>query len=135
MRLFDRIDGEIDVTVAKHWTERFDISQLLEDRAQDLVQKLRGKIHIAVGTADQFYLDEPVRLLEQRLQPLGYEATFTYLKGWTHFSLVENGKEVDRWNLGVMTRIAQQMYAVARPGAKWQPRIAPHPASSLTEPR
>ncbi len=44
-------------------------------------------IHLTVGTADTFHLDEPARLLDQTLQDLGIRAQFTYIEGRTHFDL------------------------------------------------
>jgi len=129
--LFDRATGGISRDVAEHWRQHYDIAQILGTQAAQLVPKLRRKIHVAVGTADQFHLDQPVRLLEERIKSLGYDATFTYLDGWTHFALIRDGKEVDRFGTGVMVRIASQMFARARPKAKWSPKTVPHPASTL----
>jgi pimeloyl-ACP methyl ester carboxylesterase len=120
--MFNRQSGEIDRAVVEHW-RRYDIATIMTSNARQLVKQLRRKVHIIVGTQDTFYLDEPARLLQERLAPLGYDAKFTYLAGRTHFDL---------YNGGLMTRIAQQMYAVARPGAKWQPKIIPDPATELT---
>ena len=121
--LFDRATGDIDPDIVQYW-RRFDIAEILTSRARDLVPKLRGKIHIIVGTEDTIHLDEPVRLLEQRIKGLGYDAKFTYLEGRTHFDLYTGG---------LMTRITQQMYAVARPKDKWTPKKPPDAATELTK--
>jgi enterochelin esterase-like enzyme len=123
LRLFDRVTGDINADVSEYW-RRFDISEVLARRASALAPKLKGKIHVIVGTEDTFHLDEPVRLLQQRIEGLGYAAKFTYLTGRTHFDIHAGG---------LMTRVTQQMYAVARPKAKWVPKVAPDPATELAK--
>jgi hypothetical protein len=94
--------------VQKAW-EKYDISRILRDNWKTLGPKLRGKLHITVGTADTFHLDEAVRLLDAELKKLGNpasDAKIDYLAGRDHFDLYADGLEL---------RIAQEMYAVARP--------------------
>jgi pimeloyl-ACP methyl ester carboxylesterase len=114
--LFNRTTGRIDRSVAEYWISQFDISRLLITRARALAPQLRGKLHFIVGTADTFYLDVPIRRLEVALQELAYDAKFTYLPDRDHFNLYEGD---------VLTRIAQQMYDVARPRSKWTPSVEP----------
>jgi len=108
MQLFDFVTGKIDPEVQKAW-QRYNISKLLIDNWKTLGPKLKGKIHIIVGTADTFHLDESVRLLDAELKKLGSDAKIEYVEGRDHFNLYEGG-------LG--DRIAREMYAVARPKAK-----------------
>lgn len=108
MRLYDRETGRIDPFVQKAW-EKYDISRILRDDWKMLAPKLKGKLHILVGTADTFHLDESVRLLDAELKKLGSDARFEYLEGRTHFDMYKDG-------LG--ERIAREMYAIARPKAK-----------------
>lgn len=105
LRLFDRATGRIDPAVQKAW-ERYDISRLLRENWKTLGPKLKGKLHIFVGTADTFHLDGAVHLLDTELKKLNSDAVIEYLEGKTHFDLYDNG-------LGL--RIAQEMYKVARP--------------------
>jgi aminopeptidase C len=91
--------------VAKAW-ERYDIAELLRQHASTLRSLLQGKIHVIVGTADEFHLDEPVRLLESTMQELNIRSDFDYLEGRTHFNLYEGGLE---------EKIATQMQQVAKP--------------------
>jgi len=67
---------------------------------------LQDHIHLTVGTADTFHLDEPARLLDQTLKELGIRAQFTYLEGRTHFDLYEGGLSI---------KFAKEMDAVAHP--------------------
>lgn len=125
MALFNRQTGVIDREVAAHWLERYDLSALLVSRWRQLAPRLRRKIHVIVGTADNFYLDESVRLLERAISPFGYDARFTYLPGRDHFDLF--GPALD-----LTGHIVRQMYDVARPGHKWTPRVPLAPAGALT---
>ncbi len=108
MQIFDRDTGRINQFVAKSW-EKYDISRILRDSWTTLGPKLKGKLHIVVGTADTFHLDEAVRLLDAELKKLGSDADIQYLEGRTHFDLYQGG---------LSDKIANEMYAVARPKAK-----------------
>jgi len=121
--LFNRQTGDIHKEVAAYW-RRYDISHILATRAKALVPQLRGKIHVIVGTEDTFHLDGSVRLLEAHIQPLGYQAKFTYLEGRTHFNF---------YAAGLWTRIGMQMYEVARPGSRWKPATTPDPSTTLAK--
>jgi hypothetical protein len=119
--LFDRASGRIDPTVAARWREQFDISRHVEREWPRIGRHLQGKIHVIVGTADTFYLDAPVRLLQATLDRLGARSSFRYDEGRTHFDLY-NGPAAT----SLMTEIAWAAYAVARPNAR---RPAPAPAA------
>lgn len=108
MQLFDFDTGRIDPAVQAAW-QKYNISRLLIDNWKTLGPKLKGKIHIIVGTADTFHLDESVRLLDAELKKLGSDARIEYVEGRDHFNLYEGG-------LG--DRIANEIYAIARPKAK-----------------
>ncbi|MGI8812037.1 MAG: alpha/beta hydrolase [Pyrinomonadaceae bacterium] len=108
MPLFDIETGRIDPFVAKAW-EKYDISRMLRDNWKTLGPRLKGKLHIYVGTADTFHLDESLRLLDGELKKLGSDARVEYLPGKTHFDLYKDG---------LREKIAAEMYAVARPKAK-----------------
>jgi S-formylglutathione hydrolase FrmB len=105
MRLFDRVTGEIDPAVAKAW-QRYDIARILRENWRTLGPKLNGKIHLYVGTADNFYLDEPARRLEQTIKELGGKAEFVFLPGRTHSQVYDNGVAEKMW---------QEMSDTARP--------------------
>ena len=89
-RLIDPETGVVDPDVEKAW-EKYDIAQILRQNATRLRPLLQGKIHLTVGTADTFHLDEPARLLEATMKELGIKATFTYLPGKSHFDLYKDG--------------------------------------------
>lgn len=108
MPLFDRETGRIDPSVQKAW-EKYDIARYLQTNWKTLAPKLKGKLHIIVGTADTFHLDEGVRLLDAELKKLGSDAKIEYIEGRDHFNLYKDG---------LNERIANEIYAVARPKAK-----------------
>jgi S-formylglutathione hydrolase FrmB len=103
--LFDRDTGAINPAVADAW-EKYDIAQVIRSQVATLRPKLQEHIHLTVGSADTFHLDEPARLLDQTLKELGIKAQFTYMEGRTHFNLYEDGLAI---------KIAQEMEAVAHP--------------------
>ena len=106
-QLFDRDTGMVDVKIAKAW-EQYDIAEVLRQHAATLRPLLQNKIRVTVGTADEFHLDEPVRLLESTMKELRISASFTYVEGRTHFDLYEGGLE---------EKIANEMQNVARPAS------------------
>lgn len=83
--LWDPETGVIDRSVLDHW-RRYDLRWVLEQRWQTLGPMLRGKLHIWVGEADDYFLDGAVRLLERFLttaQP-PYEGSITFGPGEGH---------------------------------------------------
>jgi len=107
MPLFDRDSGKIDPEVAAYWEQHYDVANILRQNWKKIGPSLNGKIHLTVGTADTFHLDEPAHLLDQTIHDLGGKATFTYVEGRSHFNLYQGD---------LAERIANEMYAVARPG-------------------
>ncbi len=68
-RIWDKPTGVIDRTVAKYWQEHYDLSYILRrDWDKGLGKKLQGKIHIYVGEADNYYLNNAVYLIEEFLK-------------------------------------------------------------------
>jgi hypothetical protein len=120
--MFDRATGSVDRDVANYWLARYDISRVLVSGAPRLARELRGKIHVIVGADDTFYLDRPVRLLQRRFESLGYDARFTYIPHRGHFDLYDGH---------LLSRIAEQMYRVARRDARWTPREPPDRSTKL----
>ena len=61
--LWDPKTGVIDKSVVDHW-KKYDLRMLLEQNWMTLGPKVRGKIHISVGEADDYYLNNAVHLLD-----------------------------------------------------------------------
>jgi hypothetical protein len=66
--IFDKKTGEINAEVAKYWKEHYDLSHILERDWATLGPKLRGKLHIYVGSADTYFLNDAVYYLEDFLK-------------------------------------------------------------------
>ncbi|HZW29842.1 MAG TPA: alpha/beta hydrolase-fold protein [Isosphaeraceae bacterium] len=83
--LWDPRTGQIDHKVAEHW-KSYDLRRVLEANWPKLGPRLRGKLHIWVGDADDFFLNDAVHRLDAFLshaQP-PYEGTITYGPGQGH---------------------------------------------------
>ena len=104
--MFDRATGAPDPAVVKAWEASYDIDAYLRKNWKRLQPRLRGKIHVWVGTEDNFHLEDSVVLLQQTLERLGgAEAKITYVEGRDHFDLYLGGLNEE---------IAREMYAAAR---------------------
>jgi hypothetical protein len=66
--IFNKETGEIDTAVAAYWKEHFDLSAILGKNWATLGPKLEGKIHVYVGSADTFFLNNAVYYLEDLLK-------------------------------------------------------------------
>ncbi len=150
LRLFDRVTGAIDPSVARAW-ERFDLRKRIEADGKTLAPKLRGKLHVFVGADDNFHLEAPTKLLCAALlagpreapkdpgakepresgkdsgKERGLEATCEVLPGKDHASL-SGDDPAAKGSLG--ERIAEEMQAAfgavtaAQPPPAEAPRVA-----------
>ncbi len=67
-KIFNKKTGEIDHNVARYWREHYDLSHILARDWSTLGPKLRGKIHIYVGSADTYFLNDAVYYIEDFLK-------------------------------------------------------------------
>lgn len=67
-RIFDKLTGEIDKSVAEYWRENYDLRYILERDWKTLGPKLQGKIHLFCGDMDNYYLNNAVYLMEDFLK-------------------------------------------------------------------
>ena len=105
--LFNRQTGVIDPTVARYWEQHYDIAAIMRENWHTLGLQLRHKLHIIVGTRDQFRLDGPVTLLQKELRGLGSDAEIDFAPGANHFTVFD-------WNGGAIDYIIKE---AASPGA------------------
>lgn len=85
---WDPVTGVMSRPAVKAW-ERWDLRRVVEDNWPTLAPKLRGKLRVWVGDADEYYLERGVRRMEEFLgsaqPPSG--ARFEYgagkLHGWS----------------------------------------------------
>ncbi len=66
--IFDKETGEIDPKIAAYWKEHYDLSNILQRDWATLGPKLRGKLRIYVGSADNYMLNDAVYLIEDFLK-------------------------------------------------------------------
>jgi photosystem II stability/assembly factor-like uncharacterized protein len=65
--LWDPKSGVINRSVVDHW-KKYDLRMILEQNWKTLGPKLRGKIRISVGEADNYYLNNAVHMLDDFLK-------------------------------------------------------------------
>ncbi len=77
--LWDGKTGKIDKGVLEHW-KKYDLRLVLERDWKTLGPKLRGKIHVWVGEADDYFLNNAVHLLDDFLTKAepAYEGKIAY---------------------------------------------------------
>jgi len=77
--LWDPKSGEINKSIVEHW-KKYDLRLVLEQNWKTLGPKVRAKIHISVGDADSYFLNNAVHMLDdflKRADPPA-EARITY---------------------------------------------------------
>lgn len=83
-RLCDPITGNIDKSVVANW-KKYDITAFLKENWESLKNDLDGKVRVAVGNEDNFFLDKSVRALETEMKKLNSDFKFAYYPG-DHFT-------------------------------------------------
>jgi Putative esterase len=97
--LWDAKTGKINRSVVEHW-KKYDLRMTLQQNWKQLAPRLRGKLHIWVGEADDYFLNNAVHLLDAFLATAEppYEGRITYGPGkghgWTPISEAEMMKEM-----------------------------------------
>jgi hypothetical protein len=97
--IWDPRSGTINRGVIEHW-KKYDLRLVLQQQWKTLGPRLRGKIHIWVGEADEYFLNNAVHLLDEFLTSADppYEGWVRYGPGaghgWTPFSDAELFKQM-----------------------------------------
>jgi hypothetical protein len=68
--IYDKRSGEIDPKIAAYWREHYDLTHIIQRDWQHLGPDLQGKIHIYVGSADTYYLNDAVYFAQATLESL-----------------------------------------------------------------
>jgi len=79
--LFDKKTGVVNPNVGQYWKEHFDLRYYMEKNWYSLGPKLQGKLHVSVGDADNFFLNNGVHLLQNWMlttKDPHYEGFFVY---------------------------------------------------------
>jgi hypothetical protein len=80
-RVYDKATGKIDKAVVAYWRDHYDLNFILKRDWPTLGPKLEGKLHVAVGDSDTYYLNNAVHMLETALKGTRAphsDATFDY---------------------------------------------------------
>ena len=86
-RIWDKLTGRIDHSVAEYWRENYDLGHILRRDWKTLGPKLQGKIHIYCGTMDNYYLNNAVALVGEFLESTAdpyYDGKVDYGHGAEH---------------------------------------------------
>ncbi len=99
--IWDPESGAIDREVAEYWRENFDLHRYLRQNWSSVGPALRGKIHVATGEMDTYYLEEAVYLLQDYLDRVDNppaEASFEYGRRkphcWIGYSPSASGEDL-----------------------------------------
>ena len=68
--IFDKKTGDIDASVAAYWRDHYDLTHIIQRDWKTLGPKLAGKIHLYVGSADTYYLNDAVYYAQAALESL-----------------------------------------------------------------
>ncbi len=121
--IFDKETGDIDQTVAAYWKEHYDLRYILERDWPTLGPKLRGKIHIYCGSADNYFLNNAVYLLEDFLRTTNpaYEGEVKYGDRaehcWNGDPTLPNYLSRLHYNTMYLPKIMDRIEKTAPPGA------------------
>ncbi|HEX5701797.1 MAG TPA: hypothetical protein VFX97_01105 [Pyrinomonadaceae bacterium] len=122
--IWNKLTGEIDRSVAEHWREHYDLGYILKRDWQKLGPKLAGKLHIYVGEADNYYLNNAVYLVEDFLKTtkdpayggeVDYEPRAEHC--WNGDHTRPNALSRLRYHQMFMPRAVERMLKTAPPGA------------------
>ena len=84
--LFSSTTNVLDRKVFRHW-KRYDLTHYVSENWSRLKPDLNGKLRIATGNEDSYFLNFAVMLMEQEMKKLGADMPFAYYPG-DHFSVV-----------------------------------------------
>ena len=121
--IFNKETGEIDHKVADYWREHYDLEAILERDWNTLAPKLTGKIHIYVGSADTYFLNNAVYRMEDFLNktnpPYGGEVKYGDRAEhcWNGDLALPNYLSRLHYNTMYLPKIMEQIEKTAPPGA------------------
>jgi hypothetical protein len=123
--IINPLTGEIDKKVLAYWREHYDLTAILKREWPTLGPKLEGKLHLAVGDGDTYFLNNAVHLLQKTLdatQSPHSDASFQYGPGMPHcytggpseYTMQQNNAN---WAQRVLPLMTEHMLATAPAGA------------------
>ncbi|GGA76330.1 hypothetical protein GCM10011507_29650 [Edaphobacter acidisoli] len=123
--VIDPLMGTINKQVVEYWHDHYDLTAILQKDWPTLGPKLEGKLHLAVGDGDTYFLNNAVHLLQKTLEDTRNphsDATFQYGPGEPHcytggpteYTMQENSAT---WAQRVLPLMTEHMLKTAPPGA------------------
>ncbi|RZU41959.1 alpha/beta hydrolase-fold protein [Edaphobacter modestus] len=79
--VYDKLTGKVDKKVVEYWRDHYDLDAILMRDWTTLGLKLEGKLHIAVGDSDTYFLNNAVYLMQENLKKTRHphsDATFDF---------------------------------------------------------
>jgi hypothetical protein len=124
-QVIDPVTGDIDKKVLAYWHDHYDLTAILKRDWPTLGPKLEGKVHLAVGDGDTYFLNNAVHLLQKELDATRNphsDATFQYGPGMPHcytggpseYTMQQNNAD---WVQRVLPQMVDHMLATAPAGA------------------
>jgi Putative esterase len=122
--IFNKETGAIDPVTAAYWKEHFDLSAIIAKNWATLGPKLEGKIHVYVGGADTYFLNDAVYYLEDVLKatqnpPYGGEVKYGDRAEhcWNGDPNLPNYLSRLHYNTMYLPKILERIKKTAPPGA------------------
>ena len=123
--IIDPKTGAIDKKVLTYWHDHYDLAVIMKRDWPTLGPKLEGKLHIAVGDADTYFLNNAVHMLQKQLevtQNPHSDAMFQYGPGMPHcytggpseYTMQQNNAD---WFERILPQMVEHMLATAPAGA------------------
>lgn len=123
-QVLDSLTGQIDPKVVAYWHDHYDLNAILQRDWATLGPKLEGKIHVAVGDGDTYFLNNAVHLLQKSLEATHNphsDAQFQYGPGEPHcytggpseYTMQQNNAN---WIQRVLPQMTEHMLATAPAG-------------------
>jgi hypothetical protein len=81
VEIWNPLTGVINKDVVPYWRDHYDLTYIMQRDWKTLGPKLVGKLHVMVGTADTYYLDHAVHLMQKSMEASKdphYVADFDY---------------------------------------------------------
>ncbi|GGH13964.1 alpha/beta hydrolase-fold protein [Silvibacterium dinghuense] len=124
-QVIDPLTGEIDKQVVEYWHEHYDLNAYMQKNWATLGPKLEGKLHLAVGDGDTYFLNNAVHDLQKSLEATRNphsDAQFQYGPGEPHcytggpaeYTMQENNAN---WPQRVLPQMVDHMLRTAPEGA------------------
>ena len=119
--IWDPMTGVIDHKVAEYWRDHYDLSHILRRDWAKLGPKLQGKIHVYVGSADTYFLNDAVYYLEDFLKTTSYGGEVKYGDRaehcWNGDPTLPNYLSRLYYNTMYVPKMLERMAKTAPPGA------------------